>query len=154
MNFSPADFWKAFIAELVLKGEHEIQPKSLNDRRGFMKLMYLLDAEAARLKEVQVDKRSWYRDVVLLRNHVKPSSSGSFEKVELELRDLQHSSLMLPNPDYEDMTFQVSPPYARSILDTLNAEARELVARAAEAFLDVRYQSRDVQNRETDATAS
>jgi hypothetical protein len=134
-DFTASDFCKAFLSELVLGGNRVIQPKSAADRRGFRNLVKVLDIAA---QEAASGDRAWYKQVVRLRNSLQTSNNGSFEGFETTLRDLQTSSVLQPNPNYEFLKIDVSPSFAQSIIDGLEDRQRILVHAATRAFDDAR----------------
>ncbi len=133
-EFTASDFCKAFLSQLVLVGDRVLEPKSLENRRGFQNLINVLDVEANRA-EGGAD-RNWYKQIVRLRNALQASNNGAFESFETKLRDLQTSSVMHPNPKYEHLTIEISPSFATAILDRLDERARRLVEDATNAFED------------------
>jgi hypothetical protein len=134
-DLTASSFWRALVSYLIVKGESGIQPKKPADRRGFAQLVRAIDVVAEENKGDDV----WYRSLVRLRNYLQSGNNGAFENIETELRELQTSALMVPNPDYDDMHFQLSQSYARSLLDALDRKQRVLIERAGDAFRSAKY---------------
>lgn len=131
----PGLFAQAFVAQLIAQGVSAVQPHAPEDRKGFQAVVDLLNAEIDRQRQSGDLDIEIYRDLVRLRNELKASNSGAFDSFETILRDLQLSMTNSPNPFYEEIEFSVSKPYAESMLDELSASQRDLVAKAADAFL-------------------
>ena len=132
--FTPQRFCKAFVAALVLRGERVLEPKRASDRRGFRSMIKELEAQVARARSNDESQRPWYKQLVRLRNELYPSNNGAFDALEMTLRDLQTSAVSCPNPDYDYISFDISPIFASSILDGLSEPERVLAKAAAEAF--------------------
>ncbi len=101
-------------------------------RRGLYRVWGFLGARA---EEARGANKVWFRSLVRIRNRVDPGHAGTFDQFQTELRDLQMSMTESPNPSYEDISFSVSRPFARSLLSELSEEERELVRKAAHLFL-------------------
>lgn len=128
-------FARGFVARLIASGVSAIQPHASEDRRGFQAVVDYLDEQIrARRDRPDLDRAS-YMQLVRLRNELKASNSGAFDAFETALRDLQLSLTSSPNAFYEEIEFNVSRPYALSLLGELPEFERELVAGAAEVFL-------------------
>jgi hypothetical protein len=94
-----------------------------------------LDEEIRRQRERPDLDRSAYMELVRVRNELKASNSGAFDAFETALRDLQLSLTSSPNAFYEEIEFNVSRPYAESLMEELPPSERQIIAGAAEAFL-------------------
>ena len=101
-------------------------------------VVQMLDQEIQQMRDQGDYDQIWYRDIVRLRNGLKPSNSGAFDNFETALRDLQLSLTSAPNAFYEDITFSVSKPYAHSIFCDMPKIQQELILKAVEAFLGSR----------------
>jgi len=134
-ELDPTTFCRGFVSRLVLDGRSVIQPKSVAGRRGFRQLVQVLNQEIANRRERgESGDMLQYRQLVRLRNYLQEGNNGAFENLETLLRDMQTSALMLPNPDYEEMTIVISRPYAESILGEFGSDTRQLIESAAMAF--------------------
>jgi hypothetical protein len=133
-TFEFDEFTRGFVAALVEAERHSIQPKNPIQRRAFYKVWRLI-GERAEQARGSTAKQEWLRKVVRIRNRMSPGQSGAFDQFETALRDLQLSLTESPNPNYEDITFTVSKPFANSVLSKLNRAERALVREAAEVFL-------------------
>src|SRR6266849_4417099 len=111
------DFAQGFVAKLVESGETAIHPKAPEDRYA---LRQVVDAVEGELRSAKRDgsreEAEWYRTLVLLRNELKPSNSGTFDSFETALRNLQLSFTSCPNPFYEEIAFSVSKTYAKAVI--------------------------------------
>jgi hypothetical protein len=128
------EFAKAFVAGLVWRDLLAVRPQNPNDRRGFAKVVTLLDNKILELERIVGDKRQirqWRR----IANELRTSNTGGFEGFEAALRSLQLTSASCPNPFYEEITFDVPRSYAKATVDGLPEFSRTLVDAAAEAFV-------------------
>ena len=130
-------FAKGFVAALVELDQSSIQPKSPEHLRALNELYHFI-SQAVEQARGPSDSREWLRDLVRLRNSLVPGQTGAFDQLETALRDLQLSFTESPNPNYEDIVFTVSKPFARSALETFGNKERELVRSAAKIFMDNR----------------
>ena len=130
-------FAKGFVAALVEQEQTSIQPKSPEHLRALNEVYNFIASEVERARD-KPEMRSWFRDVVRLRNSLSPGQTGAFDQFETALRDLQLSFTESPNPNYEDIVFTVSKPFALSSLNAFNPNERELVRKAAKVFVDNR----------------
>jgi hypothetical protein len=129
-------FARGFVARLITSGISAIQPHAPEDRRGFQAVVDFLDNEIKRLRGAAANvDRGAYMQLVRMRNELKASNSGAFDAFETALRDLQLSLTSSPNAFYEEIEFNVSKPYAESLVGELPPFQRDLVSGAAEAFL-------------------
>ena len=135
MNLDVETFVRGFVAGLIDADATAIRPGRSEHRHGFKQVLDILDQEVERSQTSKRDDQGWYKQVVRLRNGLRPSNSGTFDNFEMALRDLQLSLTNCPNPFYEEIAFSVSKPYAQSIFNDMPDPQRNLVARAVEAFL-------------------
>ena len=136
-SLTPSAFVRALVSALRLDGVTVLQPKSAADRRGFRAVVRAIAQQAESLRrgaEQDGAARQRYREIVRLRNRLRPSNSGAFDAIEALLRDLQTSLLLHPNYEYERMPIDFDKAYARSLLSDLDDESQALVRRAAEDF--------------------
>jgi len=127
-------FAKGFVAALVELEQSSIQPKSPEHRRALNQL-YEFIAEQVELARDNPRMRNWFKDVLRLRNSLSPGQTGAFDQFETALRDLQLSFTESPNPNYEDIVFTVSKPFASSSLEAFEPKERELIRNAARVFV-------------------
>ena len=125
---------EALVASLVVKRLSAIRPNDPNVRRGFSKILQTVEdaAEAVRNDPAETPR---LRQLVRLRNELRPSSSGSYEGFESALRALQLTFTSVPNPFYTEIAFTVPPAYAAATLKRTPEFERELAERAADAFV-------------------
>ena len=135
VSFEARDFARGFVAALIELGNSSLQPKNPDHRLGLYRVWEYLEecADNARGDEVS---RAWYKSLVRIRNRVSPGSTGSFDQFQTDLRDLQLSLTESPNPSYEEISFSVSEPFAKSLLGHLEPNESELVRSAARLFLE------------------
>lgn len=134
-----ASFTKSFIAYLVALGETAIYPKSPRDRRGFQSVVDTLEEEIARIRSSgSPEEKNLYRHLVRLRNELQASSTGAFDAFETALRNLQLNFTNSPNPFYEEISFTVSVPFAKAILEELPGAQRAIVKKVGEQFKQAR----------------
>lgn len=138
MAFDIEAFTLGFIATLIDRDISAIQPLSPEDRRGFHMVVQMLDQEVQQMRGQGDCDQDWYREIVRLRNGLKPSNSGAFDNFETALRDLQLSVTSAPNVFYEYITFSVSKPYAQSIIGDMPQTQQDIILKAANAFLSSR----------------
>lgn len=129
-------FIAAFIAALVVNGRTAIKPKTAHDQSSFYRVYELIEEEVRRLRQNMASSPATYREMVRLRNSIQPSSSGAFDGFEHLLRDQQLWLTACANPFYEEISFEITEPYARSILERANESTRTLAEIAASKFLD------------------
>lgn len=136
---SPSTFFKAWVSALVVKGESVFQPDHPRTRRALNAVRTYFEN---RVKE-SVEDEDFEREYLLLelRNQFLPSNTGAFDGVERALRNLQTSLVMSPNPDYEEMVFEVPQSFAKAIVDSLVLTDRDLVQAAVEAYLESKKSS-------------
>lgn len=136
-TLTPNSFFKAWVSELVVEGELVICPDHPETRKALNEVRRLLERLVEKCEtEGDLDREYMFLD---LRNQFLPGSTGSFDGVERALRNLQTSLVMSPNPDYEEMVFEVSKPFAKSIIAALSAEERDLVKQAAAAYIEKKH---------------
>ena len=128
-------FTRGFAARLFQLNTKVIQPRNHQNRVGFRRVVDVLEAEVAELRS-QDPRPSLYRDLVRLRNELRPSNIGAFDNFEAALRDLQLSVTDSPNPFYEEIVLTSSRPNAEATLAELPEQQRRLVDKAAQAFFD------------------
>lgn len=127
-------FTRAFIAGLVARDWDSIRPQNPSDRRGFARVVQLLDESVADLKERQESSRR-ILDIARIANDLRPSNSGAFDGFEAALRSMQLTLASCPNPFYEDIVFSVPKSYAQATIDDLPVMQRELIEKAVDAFV-------------------
>lgn len=136
---TPNNFFKAWVSELVVKGEVVICPDHPDTRKALNAVRLLLESRVEKFESSgNLDKEYMFLD---LRNQFLPGNTGSFDGVERALRNLQTSLVMSPNPDYEEMVFEVSKPFAESIVAALSDEERALVQQAATTYIQQKQNS-------------
>lgn len=128
-------FMRGFVAKLLQLDESALQPRNLEDRLGFRRVLDVLEEEIAKLRRKGRPSRL-YVDLVRLRNNLSPSNVGAFDNFETALRDLQLSATDCPNPFYDEIVFTVSRPNAEATLAELPEEYRLLIEKAAKAFVN------------------
>lgn len=137
------DFAQGFVAKLVEAGETAIHPKAPEDRIALRRVISTLEDELHTANSNRTDDGTkWYQMLVVLRNELKPSNSGAFDSFETALRNLQLSFTSCPNPFYEEIAFSVTKPYASAVLKEYPDRERELIERAARAFIETRRSER------------
>jgi hypothetical protein len=138
-SLTVATFTKGFIAHLVELGETAIYPKADQDRRGFESAIRTLEQEIVRLKRsAENDDRDLYKSLVLIRNDLQASNTGAFDSLETAFRNLQLNFTNCPNPFYEEISFTVSPSFAKSLLEDLPEKIRNIVVKVADSFRESR----------------
>lgn len=135
-------FAEGFVAKLVAHGQTAIHPKAPEDRIGLKEVVQILEKEINALAASSGTDRAWYRALVTLRNELSPSMSGAYDGFESALRNLQLSFTSSPNPFYEEIAFNITKPFAEAVVSEFTPRQRELIARAAEAFIAARKQAR------------
>lgn len=134
-TFSPDRFLKGFIASLVLAGQRSIPPRERGVRKGFQRVVELLDEKTRSLLEQKVsimDAAPW----INASNRLRLSPTGGVENWESALRSAQFTFTKVGNPYYELISFDIDPARAQSELEKLGNVEREFVRRAARVFLD------------------
>jgi hypothetical protein len=126
-------FARGFVAALVEGNRTAVQPKRPEHRVGFHKVYARLEEEVQQARKV--GDREWLKEVVRLRNRLMPGPTGSFDQFETALRDLQLTYTESPNVYYEDIVFTVSKPFAQFTLASMGNRERDLVRKAALAFI-------------------
>jgi hypothetical protein len=132
--FDTHDFVKAFVAGLVLRNRLSVRPSGTDDRRGFAKVVRVLDGKIDEL-EKRGENAKDIRQLVRIANDLRPSNTGGYEGFETALRGLQLTFANCPNPFYEEISFAVPKPYATSTVQKLSPLQRDLIKEVAEAFL-------------------
>jgi hypothetical protein len=126
-------FTKAFVAGLVSTNVDAVQPHDPRDRRGFARVVEILDDEVQKLLKAEADP-----DTVLplakLANELRASGTGGFEGFEAALRALQMTFTASPNAWHDDISFPVTAIDASSYFRSVPARTKALAMRAAEAF--------------------
>jgi hypothetical protein len=135
-EFTQHAFIRGLVGALVQLGRSTIRPQHTEDREGFIRIIRILNDVIREVREKGTEEREWYKQLVRLRNGIQQSNNGSFDNFETSLRDLQISITNCPNPFYEFIVLQISPPFAQTILNELPASQREVVMKAARAFLN------------------
>lgn len=131
------DFTRGFVAALVMAGESSLQPMNPSHRRGLYRVYEYLDEQATRASADNM--RDQFKALVRIRNRIAPGPTGAFDQFQTDLRDLQLSLTESPNPSYEDISFSLSQPFARSLLGRLGASNARIVEVAVEKFLGDRF---------------
>ncbi|TNM60543.1 hypothetical protein [Aliirhizobium smilacinae] len=135
VSFEARDFARGFIAALIEMGNSSLQPKNPEHRLGLYRVWKYLEERADEARKNETS-RDWYKSLVRIRNRVSPGSTGSFDQFQTDLRDLQLSLTESPNPSYEEISFSVSQPFAKSLLGHFGHHESELVRNAARLFLE------------------
>src|SRR5688572_7697913 len=136
-------FAQGFVAKLIAEGQSGISPKAAEDRHGLNEVVKTLDKEIQSERANGAKDKEWFRSLVMLRNELRPSLTGAFDGFENALRNLQLSFTSCPNAFYEDIAFNVTRPFAESVVSELPDRQRNLIARAAEAFVQARKRARE-----------
>lgn len=128
-------FTKGFVAELVLAQMPDIVPRDPRARRGFKKVVELLDDRARALK---ASGASWKEvlPVAKLANTLRMSTNGGVEGWERALRLAQLTYTRVGNPDYTEVEFSVDGVTAKIDVDRLPKVEQDLVKEAAKLFLE------------------
>lgn len=136
LALSPGTFFKAWVSALVVRGEYIFRPDHPLTRRALNAVRTYFESGV----EESEKSGDFEREYLLLdlRNQFLPSNTGAFDGVERALRNLQTSLVMSPNPDYEEMVFEVPQSFAKAIVDSLGDEERELVQDAVDAYLEIK----------------
>lgn len=133
--FARLGFFEAFVSSLVVRDLKGVSPDEARSRRGFSKVLDIVDGAVKQMRDKGGDEDS-YRQLVRLRNDLKPSSSGSFDGFEAALRSLQLEMSNCPNPFYTEIAFTMPRSHAEARLGQLDPYGRELARKSAEAFLE------------------
>jgi hypothetical protein len=126
-------FVKAFVAGLILRDRLSIRPYATNDRRGFAQVVQLLDRKIDELE--REGNVLAVRQLVRIANDLRASNTGGYEGFETALRSLQLTFANYPNPFYEEISFAVPRPYAKSTVESLPLLERQLITEVADAFV-------------------
>lgn len=132
--FDTQTFMKGFVAGLVLRDRFSVRPYSPDDRRGFAQVIRLLDQRIGELEKRGEDPKV-LRQLVRIANDLRESNTGGYEGFETALRALQLTFASCPNPFYEEITFSVPKPYAKTTVEDLPAVQQRIVNEVAEAFI-------------------
>jgi hypothetical protein len=133
-EFSTDRFIKAFIAQLVQAGKPGVPPRDPSVRRGFRKVVELIDDRVRTLRAAGtslVVLRPW----IEAGNHLRLSATGGVENWERALRSAQLTFTKVGNPGYEMVTFTIDTARAQSELASLQATEKEFVNAAVSEFL-------------------
>lgn len=134
-EWSSDRFLKAFISTLVLEGRRSIRPREKYVRRGFQRVVEMLD-ERARSLLAQSAPSAEVRPWIDTRNRLRLSPTGGVENWESALRAAQLTFTKVGNPYYELVSFDLDEARAESELEQLSPEQRDFVDRAAKSFLE------------------
>ena len=126
------DFTRGFIAALVMAGSSSLQPMNPAHRRGLYRVFQYIEDRTSKARQDGV--RDQFKALVRIRNRIAPGQTGAFDQLQTDLRDLQLSLTESPNPSYEDISFSLSKPFARSLLQQLGTEKCGIVTEAARLF--------------------
>ena len=134
-NRAPDRFIKGFIANLVLAGYNSIPPRAPKVRGGLGRVVEMLDERA---RSMLADNASLMtaRPWIDAGNQLRLSPTGGVENWERAFRAYQLTFTKVGNPSYELVSFEIDKARAKSELDGLDAEFREFVASAAQAFME------------------
>lgn len=124
-------FIEAFAAMLVQHGQRHVKLNDAHVRDQLYRVYEFLDTEVEREGEGE----SWMRSLVNIRNLFRPSPIGSFDEFESLMREKQVYLTEHPNPYYKDIAIKIARPAAASIVDSLDAKVRDLVARAVDRYV-------------------
>jgi hypothetical protein len=132
--FDLRTFTKAFVASLVVRDMYEVRPDDIHTRRGFDRVVRVLDEAKTALKAKGAD-RDFVRRVGRLANELRASNTGAFDGFETALRQVQLTFTSSPNPDYDDIVFSVSKSYAEAALADLTTDQHQIVDDAVKVFV-------------------
>ena len=134
MRLNGSTFVRAFILELVLLGRSTVRPESSRDRRAFFRIYKLLDERTEQARLTLGPDSLEYRDLVRLRNTLKPTTNGAFDGIEHLLRDQQVWLTSYPNPYYEEISFEIAQDRAKSMARKIPKNVHALAHEAAQLF--------------------
>lgn len=135
-SFDRSDFITALISALILRQTVQISLENPKDKMGIRRMKDALDQAVENCRESRIGNEAWFRSLVRLRNVFVPGEQNYHERLERALRNLQSSYVEHPNPDYKYIRFQISPPNAQGIVDSLPTNQRKIVDEVADAFLE------------------
>lgn len=121
-------FTKASVASLVARDIEAIRPHDPRDRRGFKRVVELLDSKVKALLEQNAAAEA-VLPLLTVANELRPGNTGAFEFTSS------------PNPWYDDIEFPVSQTQAESFMSLLPHPQRQLAIAAADAFIRGRGES-------------
>jgi len=127
-------FTKALVAGLVQLNVGAVSPHDIRDRRGFEKIVRVLDRAVQRLRREGVSSKMLL-SVARLANELRASDVGTYEGFEAALRSLQLTFTSSPNPFYDDIDFPVSKTQAKSYVENIPTFQKDLALSAAKAFV-------------------
>jgi hypothetical protein len=127
-------FTKALVAGLVQLNVDAVSPHNTRDRRGFEKIVRVLDRTVQRLRKERVPSKTLLA-VARLANELRASDVGTYEGFEAALRSLQLTFTSSPNPFYDDIDFPVSKTQAKSYIDNIPTFQKDLALSAAKTFV-------------------
>lgn len=128
-------FTKAFVAGLVMRDMYEVRPDDFHTRRGFGRVVRILDEAKVKLKAEGAD-RDLVRRIGRLANELRASNTGAFDGFETALRQVQLTFTCSPNPEYDDIVFSVSKTYAEATVAELPHDQRRIVDDAVSVFAE------------------
>lgn len=133
--FDLRTFTKAFVACLVMRDLYEVRPDDAHTRRGFERVVRVLDDAKSALKASGADS-DLVRQVGRLANELRQSNTGAFDGFETALRQVQLTFTSSPNPDYDDIVFSVSKAYAEAAVAELPSDQQQIVKKAVSVFIE------------------
>jgi hypothetical protein len=127
-------FTKAFVAELVVNKVHAIIPRREDARKGFERVVDLLDD---RLNKLDEQGAPWEAVLPLanVANQLRTSSNGGVEGWERALHLAQLTFTSVPNPDYDVVELAIDSPSAETEVEQLSEYDQILVREAAKRFI-------------------
>lgn len=123
-------FVEGFVAELVSRGVTSISPHSDVTTDALNRVCMTLQEEIS--KEADDVRRRALRDVF---NQLRPDHLGTFDYFLAALRGKQLGFVSHPNPRYRELSFRISPTYAKYFLEQMQPQLREVLDRTALSFL-------------------
>jgi len=138
-RYSTDDFFKLFLAALVLRNRSFIWMRTAQAirERGRMNALYMW-------LEYQVEKQkgsgseAYRRFLDRLRNAMKPSETGSFNRFRHVLSAMRMSATSIGGPGFEYYKIEISCVTARSYLETAAPAMRKLAEDAAKVYAEYR----------------
>jgi hypothetical protein len=134
MHIDVHSFTKALVAGLVQMNVGAVSPHDTRDRRGFEKIVRVLDRAVQRLRREGASSKMLL-SVAKLANELRASDVGAYEGFEAALRSLQLTFTSSPNPFYDDIDFPVSKTQAKSFIENIPTFQKDLALSAAKAFV-------------------
>jgi hypothetical protein len=125
-------FLEGFVAALVSRGITSINPNAPETVEALRRVCAALDQRAEKTSEAS--KKRWLNGLI---SQVQPGNIGTFDYFFAALRGKQLGFVASPNPRYRELSFRISPTYARHYLDQLGPDLKEVLEVAANSYLKV-----------------